>query len=171
MQNSTKLHSTDKNTDKKTKLYRHFDSNGGLLYVGISLSPTYRLSQHRATAPWFDDIATITIENYPTRQAALEAEARAIHYENPAHNRMRPVPKPLPRGSWVQEMGPPTRKPERKIGRLRLVPITEGDIQRLCRNQRLAEMHQKYLWTETLTDEEYLAYEEYSSQPQEGEAW
>lgn len=70
----------------KTKLYRHFDSNKKLLYVGISLNSVARLAQHRDTAHWFDDIANVTIETFSTREEALTAERKAIVNENPVCN-------------------------------------------------------------------------------------
>lgn len=69
-----------------TALYRHFDSAGRLLYVGVSLMALYRTIQHRKGAPWFADVATITIKQFPTRKAALAAEQRAIRNERPLHN-------------------------------------------------------------------------------------
>ena len=69
-----------------TQLYRHYDSEGTLLYVGISLSALMRLMQHKENADWFLDITKITIQNFPTRQKALDAETQAIVTENPKHN-------------------------------------------------------------------------------------
>jgi hypothetical protein len=71
------------------QLYRHYDADERLLYVGISLHAVYRLSQHRAS-PWFDQIADIRVEKHETRQAALEAEAEAIRTEGPIYNKARP---------------------------------------------------------------------------------
>lgn len=70
----------------RTCLYRHFGREGELLYVGISLSPTYRLSQHRIGSPWFEQIANITVEWFETRQEALDAERAAIIAEQPMFN-------------------------------------------------------------------------------------
>ena len=76
-----------------TALYRHFDAGGELLYVGISLSPAYRLSQHRDASHWFPRVATVTIEWLPSRDEALRAERAAIQSEHPQCNivHMRPV--------------------------------------------------------------------------------
>lgn len=71
-------------------LYRHFDAKGKLLYVGISLSATYRLSQHKQASPWFGEIARVEIEKCETRAQALEKERVAIVEEKPTHNLMRP---------------------------------------------------------------------------------
>jgi len=69
-----------------TDLYRHFDSNGNLLYVGISLSTLNRLGQHRDNSHWFNTISSVTIEKYNTRKEALIAEKKAITKEKPLHN-------------------------------------------------------------------------------------
>lgn len=71
---------------EKTELYRHFDTDGRLLYVGVSLSTVARLSSHMCESKWSGQIASITIERFPTRQEALAAEAAAIKLERPAHN-------------------------------------------------------------------------------------
>jgi Initiator Replication protein len=68
-------------------LYRHFDSAGHLLYVGISLSAVSRLAQHQQTAAWFRDIANVTVEQYPSREMVLNAEREAIIAEHPRFNR------------------------------------------------------------------------------------
>jgi predicted GIY-YIG superfamily endonuclease len=67
-------------------LYRHFDKEGQLLYIGISLSTIKRLSQHAAGSIWFDQIAKVTIEHFETREEVLKAEHVAISTENPLHN-------------------------------------------------------------------------------------
>ena len=66
-----------------TELYRHFDPNGALLYVGISLSAIERLRQHRATSDWFDQIARVDIEMFPSRKEAVAAERHAVKTEGP----------------------------------------------------------------------------------------
>lgn len=70
----------------ETQLYRHFNDGGELLYVGISLSAINRLGQHADHATWFKTISKVTIENFATRNEALDAERNAIHKENPKHN-------------------------------------------------------------------------------------
>lgn len=71
---------------KKTTLYRYFDENGKLLYVGITGDNTKRQSQHRRSSFWFGQIASATFEHYETREEALDAESIAIEKEKPAHN-------------------------------------------------------------------------------------
>lgn len=69
------------------ELYRHFDSKGRLLYVGISLSTAHRLAGHRKASPWFNSIAWIEVERFATREEALNAELQAIRTEWPIWNK------------------------------------------------------------------------------------
>ena len=70
----------------RTALYRHYDVEGNLLYVWVSLSPMARTSQHSSCANWFDDVARIEIEWHESRSDALDAECIAIHCEKPFYN-------------------------------------------------------------------------------------
>lgn len=74
-----------------TAVYRHFDSAGTLLYVGLSVNAAARTSAHSATAPWFDRVARVEIEAHACREDALNAEAVAIVIERPAHNQIVPL--------------------------------------------------------------------------------
>ena len=70
----------------RTSLYRHWDADGDLLYVGISLSAVGRLAQHSKASHWANNIASVTIETFGSRKEAETAERRAISGENPRHN-------------------------------------------------------------------------------------
>ena len=70
-------------------LYRLFDREGRLLYVGIAFVPEWRLERHNRR-PWGDDINSWTVEWFPTRDAARLAEKVAIRDEVPIHNKSRP---------------------------------------------------------------------------------
>ena len=69
----------------QTDLYRHYDADGRLLYVGISLNHVARLGQHKVNSEWFRSIKTVTIESFGSRDEARQAEARAIRDELPLH--------------------------------------------------------------------------------------
>jgi len=69
-----------------TELYRHFDNENALLYVGISLSTFKRLSQHKDHSQWFNKVSRVTIEHFPTREEAIAAEKKAIKTEDPKFN-------------------------------------------------------------------------------------
>ena len=70
----------------RTALYRHWDADKNLLYVGISLSAIARLGQHIAGSHWSDEISSVTIQQYPDRDSAIIAERRAIAEEAPLYN-------------------------------------------------------------------------------------
>jgi hypothetical protein len=63
------------------QLYRHFDRDGTLLYVRISLSALRRLGDHAQTSGWFSAIKRVEIETFPDRAAAVAAERAAIRDE------------------------------------------------------------------------------------------
>lgn len=72
----------------QTELYRHFDADGNLLYVGMSISSVARLGEHRRDSHWFNAISVVTIERFETRELCSEAEYQAIKNEKPMHNTM-----------------------------------------------------------------------------------
>lgn len=87
-------------------LYRHFDSEDKLLYVGISLSAINRLSQHKGNSAWFASIKRVEVESFQTKGEALMAERMAITREEPLHNvqwspTKKSVGKPSPSGLVV----------------------------------------------------------------------
>jgi predicted GIY-YIG superfamily endonuclease len=69
-----------------TTLYRFFNSQNDLLYVGISMNFASRIRSHKSERDWFTQIASITLEHYETREDAVEAEKQAITQECPRHN-------------------------------------------------------------------------------------
>lgn len=78
---------------KETSLYRHFDADGRLLYVGIALCAIYRLDEHMERSAWRNSIKRVEIERHPTRRHAKYAEAVAIRDEKPIHNVVKPIPR------------------------------------------------------------------------------
>lgn len=67
-------------------LYRHFDAQGVLLYVGISLHAMVRLTQHRDASEWYEQSVRMTIERFASRRELLLAERIAIRKERPRYN-------------------------------------------------------------------------------------
>jgi predicted GIY-YIG superfamily endonuclease len=72
--------------NKPTALYRLFDSEQRLLYVGITNSPAKRWEQHAETKFWWPDVAQKTVEWLGTRVHADRAERKAIKEEKPLYN-------------------------------------------------------------------------------------
>ena len=73
--------------DVRTALYRHWDEEGDLLYIGISLSAVARLAQHSQKSHWHNQIANMTVEWFDSRADALNAEREAIQSERPKFNK------------------------------------------------------------------------------------
>jgi predicted DNA-binding transcriptional regulator AlpA/predicted GIY-YIG superfamily endonuclease len=69
-----------------TSLYRHFDREGRLLYVGISMNVFARLAQHRRESHWYSQITRVEIEHFDSREEVLAAEGEAIRGEKPLHD-------------------------------------------------------------------------------------
>ena len=55
-------------------VYRFYDADDRLLYVGISVGFTMRMYQHANGRPWFRDVVTARLEHVQGRDAALERE-------------------------------------------------------------------------------------------------
>jgi hypothetical protein len=70
-------------------IYRCYDKEGNLLYVGLSRDAIIRSAAHSAQSAWYPNVAVMKIEKFSSREDAEEAERRAIAAENPLHNKMR----------------------------------------------------------------------------------
>jgi predicted GIY-YIG superfamily endonuclease len=66
-------------------VYRMLDTQGRLLYVGMTGNLGRRLCDHAEKA-WFLGVATITLERFPTAAEAALAEDEAISTEHPLFN-------------------------------------------------------------------------------------
>ena len=71
--------------DEKGYLYRHYDVDSVLLYVGATANPFARTSQHKSRSQWFDRVAKITIEHCELEELE-RAEQDAISSEKPLFN-------------------------------------------------------------------------------------
>lgn len=67
-------------------VYRHYNVDGELLYVGTSGNPFVRLQDHRIGSHWFKSFAWIELEHYSSADEAMVAETRAIKEERPRYN-------------------------------------------------------------------------------------
>lgn len=67
-------------------VYRCYDAEGRLIYVGCSGVPRQRMEQHRLSSWWFDQVERIRYVVFPNKQYALDKEREAIAEENPRWN-------------------------------------------------------------------------------------
>lgn len=81
-----KLGRQDLKTNAPHALYRFYDIDGQLLYVGISWRPAQRMLEHRMGKEWWSQVGDVTFEHYPNHAEADEAETTAIRSERPLYN-------------------------------------------------------------------------------------
>ena len=77
----------------KCALYRQYDGESRLLYVGISTNIVGRQAQHMRGSLWSDQIACITVAWFDDVGEAAEAEKEAIVSESPLYNIRKPSAK------------------------------------------------------------------------------
>jgi len=70
----------------KQTLYRFYDTDGNLLYVGISNTWYQRFHDHERKSGWFSKVAYSTFEWHESRESVSIAELQAIRTENPQFN-------------------------------------------------------------------------------------
>lgn len=93
---------------KRFVLYRQFDKDGSLLYVGISASFFERISSHKKHSWWFPLISRIELEHFYSLHDVRDAEERAIKSERPRYNvkhtiKIKPTEPPSPPGMAYPE--------------------------------------------------------------------
>jgi hypothetical protein len=78
---------------KSTALYRLYDGNNQLLYIGISADPEQRWEGHALyNSQWWPLVAKKAIEWHDDRHLALAHEYLSIAREKPLHNRRQSKP-------------------------------------------------------------------------------
>ena len=69
------------------QLYRMYDKDGRLLYVGISKSALARYAQHAAEKAWIGEVVRMDVQTIPcARDEIVKIESRAIEQEQPRYN-------------------------------------------------------------------------------------
>ena len=72
--------------DHHTSVYLYFDSDGLLLYVGITARGISRNREHNKTKDWWQYVARQEVEHYASRAEALQRETRLIKSRRPPFN-------------------------------------------------------------------------------------
>lgn len=73
--------------DRTPCVYRHFDADDRLLYIGTTTRRDQRAEEHQKRSPWWDLVARVEYIDYPTATDARVAERLAIQDERPLHNK------------------------------------------------------------------------------------
>lgn len=69
-------------------LYRFFDSNNGLLYIGITNDPSERFEWHEKNSMWWHYADRHEIEPKQSKRQAYRDESKAIQTERPIFNKV-----------------------------------------------------------------------------------
>ena len=67
-------------------LYRMFNEHDQLLYVGITMNPPARFKHHKFNKQWWEQVASVDLQHFPSKQALRAAERKAIQKECPLYN-------------------------------------------------------------------------------------
>lgn len=67
-------------------LYKAFNDDNELLYIGISMRAAQRFHEHGKFSGWFEEVSKITVEWFPSREDAMDAEREAIIKYHPKYN-------------------------------------------------------------------------------------
>lgn len=73
----------------KARVYRCYNKDGDLLYIGCSVNVFARLYDHSRISVWYDATVRITLDDPLPRREALAAEKKAIIEEGPRFNSVR----------------------------------------------------------------------------------
>lgn len=74
--------------DRRPCVYRHFDTDGTLIYVGACINHRTREQHHKSQSDWWPESARVDVEYHDTMREALAAERVAIYFEKPVHNKL-----------------------------------------------------------------------------------
>lgn len=72
--------------DQPTTVYRCYDVEGRLLYVGITILVTNRLARHQKDKVWWREAVRVELKHFDTRREAELDELHAIAHERPRWN-------------------------------------------------------------------------------------
>lgn len=70
-----------------TSLYKYYDRDGVLLYVGITRRGSARNTEHNKSKPWWHFVVRQTVEHYTTREEAEACEIKLIRKLTPPFNK------------------------------------------------------------------------------------
>jgi predicted GIY-YIG superfamily endonuclease len=69
-----------------TYVYEAYDSEGRLLYVGMTANLQGRVDAHAQNKPWWGEVVDLKVATFETKKAALAAERLAIETRHPRYN-------------------------------------------------------------------------------------
>jgi len=112
-------------------VYRLYDADGVLLYIGSAYEPDVRCKEHEKQ-PWWPDVARRTEEWHPNRGTAYVQELKAIAAEGSKYNLMGTPGYRTPDTPAIR------RRKELASERQRLITESDRIAYETCRAQREA---------------------------------
>lgn len=107
-----------RSVDGRAVLYRYYDNNSYLLYVGIAWDEPIRRNDHLSGDIWGPDIQTITVTYFANRETASVMERNAVRAE-----------KPLWNTNYNRAPGEPKRQSQRPVPLLTIYSDLTPDAQ------------------------------------------
>lgn len=119
-------------------VYRLYDANDRLLYVGCTSQLQHRMTSHARLQAWWPDVARLESEGPYSRAEGLRREQNAIWYGRPLYNvqhNRRPLSESAPYSevaAVAERTGIPATHIRRAMaeGHLPLESVSSADIQR-----------------------------------------
>jgi predicted GIY-YIG superfamily endonuclease len=90
---------------ERTAVYRLYDADDTLLYIGMTGNPDGRFAAHESTKPWWSQVARRSFEWHDSRELAEAAEDEAIRTEYSLYNVAGSPWAPKPRELGPHEIG------------------------------------------------------------------
>lgn len=81
------------NGEERTAVYRIRGEADELLYIGMTGDLRVRWDDHAAKQPWWDELRSMTVDWYDSREEADDAERAAIEAETPKYNKKYLAPR------------------------------------------------------------------------------
>ena len=115
-------YSTSTIAKTQARVYRMYDKDGVLLYVGCSLDIPQRLRCHRSgkNKHWFREVCSITMGEWKMREYSLRDERKAINTEKPLYNAL------IPKHWTVSKARPKTRVLKALLSHTTTLAIAKG---------------------------------------------
>jgi hypothetical protein len=89
-----------------TSVYRYYDGDGALVYVGITARGVQRQNEHNAHAEWWPFVVRQEVEHYPSRDDAAARERELIQRFGPPFNKQHNEGYEALKARYLAEVGP-----------------------------------------------------------------
>lgn len=89
-------------SDCPASVYRYYDDDGMLIYVGMTKRGVLRNFEHAALKEWWPFVSKQEVDHYPSCEAALSAERLAIQTYRPPFNHQHNIDYQAMHGAYLR---------------------------------------------------------------------